>query len=279
MDGEFLAGNVKTSRPRSSPNLECVSSNHQIEVPVGLFTFFKQFQQRQKERAIAKNQKLVQNAKAIREERVAALGFFSKLRDPEISVPALLKRFEYSLDHGINDTREKESAMEGILSFGEIALPHVQAHLAHSTRIAWPIKIYQKLASEESVASALEACLFLKDFDFDRDKIDKNYDILCYLRDYPLPDKGRSLVPLVQALDERVRLATVEVILAQGAPDCIEKVEKFIADETPENTRIHQVVIDAFVEKQWPIRHLAIPEGSTVAPDVLVTSDRRLRRL
>lgn len=244
---------------------------------MGIFTFFKQLKQRQKERSVSKNLKIIQNPKAIREERVAAIEYFKNLGDLGIAVPALLKRFDYSLDHGIHDTREKESAMEGILSFGKEALPSIQDHLLKSTRIAWPIKLIQKLGDDTLTVSALEACLFLTDFEFDRDKIDKNYDILCYLRDYPLSDKGKKLLGFLDTLDERVRFATVEVLLAQGAPEITEKLERFITDHSAENTRLHQVVVDAFLEKGWPT-HLSLAPGNLVAEGVVMGSDGRLQK-
>jgi hypothetical protein len=244
---------------------------------VGIFTFFKQLKQSQKERSVSKNLKIIQNPKAIREERVSAIEYFKNLRDLSISVPALLKRFDYSLDHGIHDTREKESAMEGILSFGKDALPLVKEHLLKSTRIAWPIKVIQKLADDKITVNVLESCLFLSDFEFDRDKIDKNYDILCYLRDFPLEDQGKKLLGFLSTLDERLRFATAEVILSQNSLDLAEKLEPFITDTSAENTRIHQVVMDAFVEKGWPV-HLDLPEGTQVSPGVFMKSDRRLQR-
>lgn len=243
---------------------------------MGIFTFFNQLKQRQKERSVAKNLKAIQNPKAIREERVAAIDYFKNLHELSVSVPALLKRFDYSLEHGIHDTREKESAMEGVLAYGQEALPFVRDHLVQTTRIAWPIKILQKLASEEMTVRALEACLFFTDFEYDRDKIDKNYDILCYLRDYTLPDQGRKLLGLVKALDERVRFATTEVLLAQNSPELAQNLEVFITDTSAENTRLHQVVIDAFLEKGWNL-HLDVPEGTQVAQGVVVNG-RKLKR-
>lgn len=244
---------------------------------VGIFTFFKQLKQRQKERSVSKNLKIIQNAKAIREERVSAIEYFKNLRDPSVAVPSLLKRFDYSLDHGIHDTREKETAMEGILSFGKTALPYVQEHLTKSTRIAWPIKIIQKLGDDASTIRALESCLYLKDFEFDRDKIDKNYDILCYLRDYKLADHGQKLLGLLDALDERVRFATVEVLISQDSEDLAKSLEKFISDKSSENTRLHQVVIDAFVDKGWKV-HLDLPDGTPIAPGIVLSPDKRLKR-
>ena len=245
---------------------------------MGIFTFFKQFRQRQKERTIAKNLKTIQNPKAIREERVAAIEYFKGLRDLSLAVPSLLKRFDYSLDHGIYDTREKESAMEGILGFGKDSVPYVIEHLRNSNRIAWPIKVLQKLADEPSVVNALEDCLHLTDFQFDRDKIDKNYDILCYLRDYPVPDKGEKLLGFLDALDERVRFATVEVLLAQNTDKHSKHLARFVLDTTAENTRLHQIVVDAFLERGWRL-DLDLSPGTALAPGIEYSAERKLRKV
>ena len=242
-----------------------------------MLNYLKQLRRKHLERSIAKNQKTVQNPKAIREERVAAIEFFKNLKDVTVAVPALLKRFEYSLDHGINDTREKESAMEGVLAFGDKALVFVKDHLIRSSRIAWPIKIFHKIGTERQVIEALEACLYIKDFDFDRDKIDKNYDILCYLRDYALPDKGEKLSPLLEALDERVRFGAAEVLITQDSPVVAEKLEHFLFDTSAENTRVHQAVVEAFLSKGWTIRTDEIPSGA-LPPGLVLNRDRRLVR-
>src|SRR4051794_9223067 len=98
----------------------------------------------------------IKNPKAIREDRVAAIDYFSDLGDAAVAVPSLLQRFEYSLEHGINDTREKESAMEGIVSYGGDALPYVREHLLVTSRIAWPIKLLKALGEESQVIDILK---------------------------------------------------------------------------------------------------------------------------
>lgn len=243
---------------------------------VGIFTFFNQLKQKQKERAIAKNLKIIKNPKAIREERASAIEYFKDLRELNISVPSLLYRFDYSLDHGIYDTREKEAAMEGIIYFGKSALPVVQDHLMKTTRIAWPIKIIQKLGDEKTVIEALESCLYLSDFEFDRDKIDKNYDILCYLRDYKLPDAGKKLVGFLKALDERIRFGAAEVLLEQNSTAFLKDLEPFLIDDSAENTRIHQIVLDAFHSRDWPVSS-TIPEGAKLAPSFVVSKNKVVR--
>ncbi|MBI2602120.1 MAG: hypothetical protein HYW48_03610 [Deltaproteobacteria bacterium] len=244
---------------------------------LGILSLYRDLKKKRRERSIAKSLKLIQNPKAIREERASAIEFFKNLDDPQLAVPALLKRFDFSLDHGINDTREKESAMEGILRFKDAALPFVREHLAKSNRIAWPIKILQRLAEEAQTIEALEASLDFGEVDFDRDKVDKNYDVLCYLRDFQLPDQGKKLLRFLSAHDERVRFAVTEVILAQNAQEVAKHLEPFLLDESAENTRVRQTVIDAYLEKGWILSLPQIPEGP-LAEGVAVSKDRKLKK-
>jgi hypothetical protein len=239
---------------------------------VGLLEKYKQFRKRQFERSVAKNLKLIQNAKAIKEERVGAIDFFRSIEEVEIAVPSLLKRFDYSLEHGINDTREKESAMAGILDLKEKALPYVKAHLLQTTRIAWPLKIYNKLGTEEQVIEVLEACLDYNEVSFDQTKVDKNYDLLCHLRDHRLPDGGRKLLHFVKYLDERVRFASVEAIVIQGVQDVVKELEHFLTDDSAENTRIRQSLIDAYIQNKWIIKNREIVTPGILAPGVKVSS-------
>src|SRR4051794_22934755 len=90
---------------------------------VGMFDRFKS--KNRDERRIERGITLIKSAKAIKEDRVGAIEYFRDLGDREVAVPALLQRFEYSIEHGINDTREKESCMEGILAYGVESLPLV----------------------------------------------------------------------------------------------------------------------------------------------------------
>ena len=229
------------------------------------------------EKAIVKNLKTIKNPKAIREDRVAAIDFFSDLEDPEKSVPALLQRFDYSLEHGINDSREKESAMKGIVGFEKASVPFIIEHIRSSDRVAWPIKALKQLAGEEEVITALESCLDYGDVAFDQSKVDKNYDILCYLRDYKLSDEfSRKLFHFLTVHDERVRFAVVEALLEQQEPGIPEKLEAFLRDDSAENTRIRQAVTIGFVNGKWQVSNPSeFPEGSLIA-GARLTKDSRL---
>lgn len=246
---------------------------------MGLLEKYKQFKKNRLEKAVAKNLKTILNAKAIKDERAAAIDFFCTLEDTETAVRSLLKRFDYSLEHGINDTREKETAMAGILSHKDKALPFVHEHLKATTRIAWPIKIFQALASEPQIVEALEACLEYGDVVFDQIKIDKNYDILCYLRDHSLADKGKKLLHFTRDADERVRFSAVETILSQKDLSIIQELEPFLLDVSSENTRIHQAIVEAYVDNKWTIQNKnKIAVGSVLSEGIKVGSNYSVSR-
>ena len=193
---------------------------------------YKSFKKNNLEKAIKKNAKTVRNQKAIREDRVGAIDYFKALQLPEHAIPALLARFEFSLEHGINDTREKEAAMEGILKFKEAALPYLEKHLHSSSYVAWPIKMYSAIASQDQLCSLLESCLNYDEVSFDQSKTDKNYDILCYLRDYKLADHGRKITHFIKDHDERIRFAAAEILLEQDDKDVARELEPFISDSS-----------------------------------------------
>ena len=221
---------------------------------MGLFQKIKDFQAQRQQSAIEKNQKNLQNAKAIREDRVGAIDFFSVHKDPTVAVPALLKRFGFSLDHGIYDAREKESAFEGIIKHGAQALPIVREHVRTTSLIAWPLKIIEKLATEAEMVETLESCLNYADVSLDADKTDKNYDILCHMRDYPLQNPHEKMGPFLDAHDERIRYAAAEVLTHQPYQIEIAKLlERFLSDHSAENTRLHQIVLDAYMEQKWKV--------------------------
>ena len=223
---------------------------------MGLIEKYRQFKKNRQEKAIARNLKLIKNPKAIKEDRAAAIEYFCQSEVAETAVPALLQRFDYSLEHGINDTREKESAMKGILKFADTAIPHIEKHLHASNRIAWPIKAFKQLASQEQMIMTLESCLDYGEVSFDQSKVDKNYDILCYLRDYSLADSVcEKLFHFLAQHDERVRFAAAEVLLEQNESSIPEKLEPFLLDESAENTRIRQAIIAGFAKNKWAVPH------------------------
>ncbi len=237
---------------------------------MGLFSKFKEYRESRHERRAEKSLRQVRNPKAIKEDRRAALEYFKNLDDASIAIPALLQRFEYSLEHGINDTREKEFAVESIKHYGEQAIPYIKDHLLKTTRIAWPIKILSSLGTTEQVVDVLKSALNFDDVAFDRDIVDKNYDILCYLRDYQLPGFVTKLAHFLTDPDERVRFACIEALLEQDSSDVPKLVESFMADNSAENRRIKKAVVAAFLSKKWQVSDVSVFVDVQIEPGISV---------
>jgi hypothetical protein len=227
----------------------------------------------QKSKKIDKNIALVKNPKAIKDDRWAALNYFSDFEDASVAVPALLLRFNFSLEHGINDTREKELAMEGILKHKDQALPFVTKHLNETDRIAWPLKILYKIGTEEQIVETLKGALKFGDVSFDRSAVDKNYDILCYLREHKLPGYTGKIGHYLTDPDERVRFAAVEVLIEQADQSIPALLERFISDESSENRRIRKSVIDAFASRKWKLARPEVFSSELITDGVFLTKD------
>jgi hypothetical protein len=222
---------------------------------VGLFDFIKNIAGNP-EVKIQKAADMAKNAKAIRDDRWASIEFLAgNVEDAEKAVSALLPRFEFSLEHGINDTREKEKCMEGIIRHGDKALPLVLEHLKNTTRISWPIKILKALGrSEAHVIECLVGTLEYSDVSFDQGKTDKNYDILCHLADYKSPGLHERVNHFLKDPDERVRFATAEVLMEQDLSEAGVTLESLMRDENPDNSRIRQTVVRKYLEQGWAVQ-------------------------
>ena len=78
---------------------------------MGILNSIKEYFRDREQKKIERNLAIIKNPKAIRDERWAALEFIGSLEDPEVAVLGLMQRYSFSLEHGINDTKEKELLM------------------------------------------------------------------------------------------------------------------------------------------------------------------------
>ncbi|MDE3268922.1 MAG: hypothetical protein OYH77_01395 [Pseudomonadota bacterium] len=210
------------------------------------------FQRRRKERF----RRTLANAKAMKDDRWLALVAMGEEEDTEFAIAALLSRFDYRLDNAILDTREKEQAIASIMNHpADKTTALVKEHLRKVANIAWTVKILLKLTDAKDVFTCLCECLDFSDINFDRAKIIKNYDILCMLQDFDLSDLDRRFEQFLHDDDERVRFAAVELMIKQNAAHASEVLEQFLCDDSAENTRIRQLVLDAFIDQRWVVKY------------------------
>jgi len=240
---------------------------------MALFDGIREYFASRKTKRIERAGKSIRNAKAMREDRWAALEFLAReLKEADLAIPVLLQRFEYSLEHGINDTREKELAQEGVVRFGAEAVPFLRDWLKQTSRIAWPIKCLKALGTEEIVVETLKAALDYSDVAFNQQAVDKNYDILCYLREYEVPDSIDQIAHFLKDADERVRFAAVEFLITQKSDTIRPWISMFLKDDSSENRRIRQAVIQVYVDRSWSVENPQEFEGGWITEGVRVNA-------
>ncbi len=242
-----------------------------------MFKWLQNYKQNSSSRKIEKSIKLVSNKHAIKEERMGAINLLAHSKHSELAIPGLLKRFEFSVTNGIQDSREKENAMSGIVRFGKDAIAPVVSYLTDSPSIAWPLKILSKISDERKVVDTLKSCLYFEDTSFDHAKTDKNYDILCYLRDFKLPGYHDKLASFLKNPDERVRFAAIECLVEQDDKEVKDLIEPFIADDSAENIRIREAIIRCFYKREWKISDTEPFLDGLILPGVKVNKQGELK--
>ena len=237
------------------------------------------------ERRKKKYAKTVKNSKAMKEDRWLALVALAEYasyggKEIEFAISALLTRFNYNLDNGILDSREKERAMESIFSYPHDKIKSiVSQHLRTTELIAWPIKLLLRVCDEREVMHILYECLDFGDVVFDRAKVDKNYDILCQLQEMPVSAESMDFEHFLRDNDERVRFAAMELIVRQSKENSSEVLEEFLLDSSPENTRLHQRVLDVYIEKRWAVKNKRAFKKTPTAALVTISKNGLLKRL
>ena len=69
----------------------------------------------------------------------------------EAAIFALLKRFSFVYDKTIEDEQEKDWVYTAVCALGEKALPSVRRYIEHAGSISWPLRILEKIATDEEI--------------------------------------------------------------------------------------------------------------------------------
>lgn len=174
---------------------------------------------------------------------------------PEFAIPQLLKRFELSVEHGLQDNKEKERVAEVILGWPEQAKPFVLEILKTKKRIAWPIRLVERLWPEPAEhVGLLLAELRPEEAGFNETQQERNIELLLALKDCSDPRIADSVIPFVSLRDESVRMAALECLEQQagGSP----RLRDFFVglsrqEPTDENSRLIGLVRGIVERHRW----------------------------
>lgn len=153
-----------------------------------------------------------------KEQRLEALEVLEKA-PPQQSVPEILKRFELVVESGLQDTKEKEQCLNAIIKHGPISKPFVIEYIQTKKRLAWVLRIAERILSKDEYLDLLLANLKTDGVEFDDDIIERNLDILHVLKDIQNPKITPQVVPFLDNRDDDTRLTALECLEFQGEND------------------------------------------------------------
>jgi hypothetical protein len=203
----------------------------------------------------AKHIARVANKRAQANDRWDSIVHLSNVGTDE-AVEALLVRFTYRTDPSITDQEEKDAALQGVVSAGEVAIAPCRRALKQQNSIAWPLKCLGRVAGVEVVADALLELLDGMDADYERDP-EKKVQTLLQLEE--MSDR-RIIAAVTRFLDdvsEPARFHAMITLLVQdaGSEAPSGEVKEVVMQRlaTEESGRIRAKILDACIERDWSI--------------------------
>ncbi len=183
---------------------------------MGLLDAWRGYRVNQKSKSFEKMGDVLKNLVTTKEQRWEAIEGLAGGGDFPLAAPQLMKRFELVVEHGIIDKREKDRVMEILLENKEISRPLVCDAVRTQKRIAWPIKLAEKLLAPDEYLNLLLESLNAENVLFDETLHERNIEILLALKELSDVRIAERTQVFVRSRDEQVRMAALECLEAQA---------------------------------------------------------------
>jgi HEAT repeat protein len=196
------------------------------------------------ERAINKNAQSLDRIRAL--EALASDG-------SDEALYGLLRRFGVVYHKTIEDEQEKDWVFETLLEKGKAALPAIRRYMLSADSISWPLRLLEKIADPDESLVALKEVIARNEPGYDRDPT-KKIQLLHHLGHFEHPEAPGLAAPYLGDMDEGVRYATVEALLAHKREEVArEPLLKIFASDEEESRRIRLKICEGFVERGWKV--------------------------
>ena len=170
----------------------------------------------------------------------------------EEAIYALLKRFSFVYDKTIEDEQEKDWTYNAVCSLGEKALEPVRRYIMHADSISWPLRILEKIATEEEIWATVQKLLEEHEPGYERDPAVKQ-QLLTFISERKDPRSAGMIAPYFEDMDETVRFVVVESLLKTKDPAAREPLCARFVDPKEDSLRIRVRIANGFVELGWDV--------------------------
>ena len=185
---------------------------------MGIWDKWKNYRDGQNVKSAQRMGDVLKNKVTTKEQRLEAIEGLQSI-DPVVSLPYLIKRYEISIDHGIQDNREKEMIEEFFLKHQEPAREVIKGVVEKAAKISWPLRIAEKLFAKEEYAQLLVSLLNTQHSLFDEESLERTVELLLALKEVDHAEVVPKATALLRNRDEQVRMAAVECLEAHAQKD------------------------------------------------------------
>lgn len=213
---------------------------------MGLFDFFKS----SPEATLQKHGARAADKRAQAPDRWESIQALGALKSPE-AVKALLPRFKFYVDPSITDNDEKDEVFRLVCAVGAAAIPPTRDYARKAESLSWPLKILERLASEDEMVEILVGLLGHMDVEYERDP-QRKLQVLQALEERRDPRVGPAVERFLGDVNETARFHAVASMFHQADVDAHRGVlEATLAKE--ESVRVKARLLEAFAQRAWPV--------------------------
>ncbi len=165
----------------------------------------------------------------------------------------LLRRFGFVYDKTIEDEQEKAWVFEAMIEKGTAALPAIRKYLLSADSISWPLRLLQKIASNEQELEALKQVLDHHEPGYERDP-SKKIQLMNHLAGFKHDQAPALVAPYLKDMDEGVRYTAAEALLQlkDEAVAALPLIELFASD-AEESLRIRLKIAGGMAQLGWSV--------------------------
>lgn len=223
---------------------------------MGLLDFFKKSSDSDKKqpspRELARLTRVVGNKLSQDYDRQEAIAVLSELGTAD-AVRVLLKRFDFNMEPTITDQDEKESAAQGIIGAGELALGPIRDYCVRAESITWPIRILRKIVAEDHFVDELLELLEQFDTEYVRNPEPK-IQLVNALEEFPTDEVRVAVEPFLRDVNENVRFHAAGTVFAAESAASVPAFVEALDEE--ESLRVKNRIAGGLAQHGWEI-----PEG------------------
>jgi hypothetical protein len=229
-------------------------------------------------RTLQKNIERATNKNAQSLDRIRALEALANDGSDD-ALYGLLRRFGVVYHKSIEDEQEKDWVFETLVEKGKSALPAIRRYLLSADSISWPLRLLEKIADRDETLDAVKAVAARHEPGYERDPT-KKIQLLHHLGHFDHPEAAAIAAPYLGDMDEGVRFATVEVLIAQKREDVAKApLLKLFASDEEESRRIRMQICEGFVERGWLVDAASRPGVERKLPETFqLDRDGRITR-